>query len=157
MDVNAHGSWTIPALKDAEVTLRSGKVGIMSAEATAPVRSGSLVIDAAGVHFELVIALEKLRMGNFLLQAAARTLVNVHKVHDLSYSGTGADLDSVSGIAIAGDVEVPLDLRLIITGSQLEFIGSANMGTVEIPLPGMGRIEDFSFDADAKMSLQPAS
>lgn len=157
MDVNAHGSWTIPALKDAEVTLRSGKVGIMSAEATAPVRSGSLVIDTGGVQFELVIALEKLRMGNFLLQAAARTLVNVHKVYDLSYKGTGADLDSVSGIAIAGDVEVPLDLRLIITGSQLEFMASANMGTVEIPLPGLGRIEDFSFDADAKMSLQPAS
>jgi hypothetical protein len=38
---------------------------------------------------------------------------------------------------------------------QLEFIGSANIGTVHIPLPGMGKIDDFSFDVDAKVVLEP--
>lgn len=140
----------------ADVRLRSGRVGLVSVDVTAPVRSGALVIDAAGVHFELVIAIEKLRTGNFLMQAAARSLVNMHKVHDLSYAGTGSTLESVQGTAVAGDVAVPLELRLSISGSRLEFVGSANLGTVDIPLPGLGRIENFTFDADATMTLRPA-
>jgi len=155
--MSPHGSWTIPALKGADVTLRSGSVSVLSTEATAPVRTGSLIVNASGVEFDLVIALEKLRMGNFLLQAAARAMVTMHKVHDLTYKGTGPSLDAVSGIAMAGDVEIPLSLRLTITGSQLEFVGGASLGPVDIPLPGVGHVEDFSFDADARMTLEPVS
>ena len=69
--------------------------------------------------------------------------------------GIGQSLDSVNGIARAGDIELPLALSLTMTGTQLEFMGSANIGTVHIPLPGMGKIDDFSFDVDAKVVLEP--
>jgi len=126
----------------------------MSAEANAPVRHGSLNIDGSGVILDLVIALEKMKMSNFLLQVAARSMITMHKVHDLTYRGTGQSLDSVNGIARAGDIEIPLALALTITGTQLEFRGSADIGTVHIPLPGMGKIDDFSFDVDAKVVLE---
>jgi hypothetical protein len=82
-------------------------------------------------------------------------MIAMHKVHDLTYRGVGQSLDSVTGIAHAGDLEVPLVLALTITGTQLEFVGSASVGTVHIPLPGMGKIDDFSFDVDAKVVLEP--
>ena len=149
------GEWSIPSAKGAEVRLRSGQGGLMSAEANAPVRSGSLVIGDTEVVLDLVIALEKIRMGNFLMQAAARTLISLHRVHDLAFRGSGATTDAISGVAVAGDVTVPLVLALEITGDQLEFTGSASMGTVHIPLPGLGTIEDFSFDVDARLVLTP--
>ena len=149
------GTWNIPSARGAEVRLKSGSVGLMSAEANAPVRHGSLAIDDSGVILDLVIALEKMRMSNFLLQTAARSMIAMHKVHDLTYRGVGQSLDSVTGIAHAGDLEVPLVLALTITGTQLEFVGSASVGTVHIPLPGMGKIDDFSFDVDAKVVLEP--
>ncbi|MEY4135954.1 MAG: hypothetical protein RL205_82 [Actinomycetota bacterium] len=149
------GTWNIPSARGAEVRLKSGSLGLISAEANAPVRHGSLSIDDSGVILDLVIALEKMRMSNFLMQAAARTMIGMHKVHDLTYRGIGQELNSVTGIARAGDIELPLVLALTITGSQLEFVGSANIGTVHIPLPGMGTIDDFSFDVDATVVLQP--
>jgi len=149
------GTWNIPSARGAEVRLKSGSVGLMSAEANAPVRHGSLAIDDSGVILDLVIALEKMRMSNFLLQTAARSMIAMHKVHDLTYRGVGQSLDSVTGIAHAGDLEVPLVLALTITGTQLEFVGSASVGAVHIPLPGMGKIDDFSFDVDAKVVLEP--
>ena len=149
------GTWNIPSARGAEVRLKSGSLGLMSAEANAPVRHGSLTIDDSGVILDLVIALEKMKMSNFLLQAAARSMISMHKVHDLTYRGLGQSLGSVNGISRAGDMEIPLALSLTITGTQLEFIGSANIGTVHIPLPGMGKIDDFSFDVDAKVVLEP--
>lgn len=149
------GTWSIPSVRGAEVRLKSGSLGLMAAEANAPVRAGSLTIDGSGVILDLVIALEKMRMSNFLLQAAARGMINMHKVHDLSYRGMGQSLDAVTGIARAGDIELPLGLALTVTGTQLEFVGTASMGTVHIPLPGIGTIEDFSFDVDATVVLSP--
>ena len=149
------GTWSIPSARGAEVRLKSGSLGLISAEANAPVRHGSLTVDDSGVMLDLVIALEKMRMSNFLLQAAARSMISMHKVHDLTYRGIGQTLESVTGIARAGDIEIPLGLALTITSSQLEFVGSANIGTVHIPLPGMGTIDDFSFDVDAKVVLAP--
>ena len=134
--------------------MKSGSLGLMSMEANAPVRHGSLMIDQSGVTLDLVIALEKMRMNNFLLQAAARGIFSMHRVHDLTYQGVGQKLDSVTGIAQAGDIEVPLLLSLSISGTQLELVGSASMGTVHIPLPGLGTIDDFSFDVDARLALR---
>lgn len=149
------GVWNIPSARGDEVRLKSGSLGLMSAEANAPVRHGTLTIDDSGVILDLVIALEKMRMSNFLLQAAARSMITMHKVHDLTYRGVGPTLDTVTGIAKAGDIDLALGLDLTITGTQLEFVGSANIGTVHIPLPGMGTINDFSFDVDATVVLEP--
>jgi hypothetical protein len=67
---------------------------------------------------------------------------------------------SVTGIARAGSIEVELDLTITPIASasspmgEIEIVGSANMGTVHLPIPGMGTVEDFSFDVDAKLALQ---
>ena len=122
------------------------------------------VVDPEGAHFTLRIALDQLRTGNFLMQAAARTLVSRHGAVVLAYDGSGPAEGSgwrVSGVASAGDVE--LDLELLITAigtggdamAEIELVGSANVGTVHLPLPGMGTIEDFSFDVDARLSIRP--
>lgn len=112
------------------------------------------MIDQSGVTLDLVIALEKMRMNNVLLQTAARGIFSMHRVRDLNYQGVGQELDIVTGIARAGDFEVPLSLALSISGSQLELVGGASMGTVHIPLPGLGTIDDFRFDVDARLALR---
>ena len=71
------GTWNIPSARGAEVRLKSGSLGLMSAEANAPVRHGSLTIDDSGVILDLVIALEKMKMSNFLLQTAARSMITM--------------------------------------------------------------------------------
>ena len=38
---------------------------------------------------------------------------------------------------------------------ELELVGSANVDTVHLPLPGLGIVEDFSFDVDARLALRP--
>jgi hypothetical protein len=39
--------------------------------------------------------------------------------------------------------------------AEIELAGSANVGTVHLPLPGLGTVEDFSFDVDARLALVP--
>ena len=158
------GAWRVRTVDGAEVRLRSGRVGLMSVDVKAPVSGGELVIGADGAHFTLRMALDQLKTGNFLTQAAARTLVSRHDATVLTYDGSGPAVSggwAVSGHAVAGDVDVALDL--VITGigpaddamAEIELVGSASLGTVHLPLPGMGTIDDFSFDVDAKLALAP--
>lgn len=159
-----HGSWSVHTVDGADVRLRSGRIGLVSVDVTAPVTGGELVADPEGVRFTLRIALDQLRTGNFLMQAAARTLVTRHGAVVLAYDGSGrADglAWHVTGTASAGDVE--LELALVITAigtdgdamDEIELVGSAHVGTVHLPLPGMGTIEDFSFDVDARLAMRP--
>jgi hypothetical protein len=110
----------------------------------------------------LNLALDQLKTGNFLLQSAARSIVTRNKAHELVYSGSGpiGQTWSVAGIAQSGSIEVDLALTLTPIASatspmgEIEIVGSANMGTVHLPIPGMGTVEDFSFEVDAKLALQ---
>ena len=110
----------------------------------------------------LHLALDQLKTGNFLLQSAARSVVTRYKAHTLVYSGKGpvGEIWSVTGIARAGSIEVAHELTITPIASasapigEIEIVGSANMGTVHLPIPGMGTIEDFSFDVDAKLALR---
>lgn len=157
-----HGSWSVHTVDGADVRLRSGRVGLVTVDVTAPVTGGELVAGPGGARFTLRIALDQLRTGNFLMQAAARTLVSRHDAVVLAYDGSGQAHDSawhITGTATAGDVE--LELALVITAiggdgdamSEIELVGSANVGTVHLPLPGMGTIDDFSFDVDARLAM----
>ena len=38
---------------------------------------------------------------------------------------------------------------------EIELVGTANVGTVHLPLPGLGTVEDFSFDVDARLRMRP--
>ena len=159
-----HGSWSVHTVDGADVRLRSGRVGLVTVDVTAPVTGGELVTGPDGVRFTLRIALDQLRTGNFLMQAAARTLVSRHDAIVLAYDGSGQAHDSqwqVTGTATAGDVDLELDLVITAVGgdgdpmSEIELVGSANVGTVHLPLPGMGTIDDFSFDVDARLAMMP--
>ncbi|MSO28108.1 MAG: hypothetical protein EXQ60_08670 [Candidatus Nanopelagicales bacterium] len=159
------GRWEINAVDGADVRLRSGRVGLMSVEVSAPIASGLLHISAHEITLTLNLALDQLKTGNFLLQSAARSIVTRNKAHTLVYSGKGplGETWSVSGVAQAGSIEVELDLTITPVASgassmgEIEIVGSANMGTVHLPIPGMGTIDDFSFDVDAKLALQASS
>jgi hypothetical protein len=160
----SEGVWSVHTVDGAEVRLRSGRIGLVSVDVTAPVLRGSLVVDAHRAVFTLVLGLDRLRTGNFIMQAAARTLVSRHDARELVYDGSGpahADGWQVTGRAVSGDVEVELQLQVIPRGigpspmGEIEILGSANVGTVHLPLPGLGTVEDFSFDVDARLGLLP--
>ena len=163
-DIQAEGSWSVHTVDGAEVRLRSGRVGLVSVDVTAPVIRGGLVVTAHGARFSLVLGLDRLRTGNFIMQAAARTLVTRHDARELSYDGSGPSHETgwqVTGTAISGDIALELALQVTPRGpatarmGEIEIEGSANVGTVHLPLPGMGTIEDFSFDVDARLALLP--
>ncbi|MCX6423952.1 MAG: hypothetical protein NTV96_05195, partial [Actinobacteria bacterium] len=150
------GEWQINAVDGADVRLRSGRVGLISVDVSAPVTSGLLHVSATEITLTLNLALDQLKTGNFLLQSAARSVVTRYQAHTLVYSGKGpvGEIWSVTGIARAGSIEVELDLTITPTAAEtspmgeIEIVGSANMGTVHLPIPGMGTVEDFSFEVD---------
>lgn len=158
------GSWTVHTVDGAEVRLRSGRIGLMSVDVTAPVTGGELVSSDDGVRFTLRMDLGQLRTGNFLMQAAARSLIARHDAGLLSYDGQGSAVDGawqITGHATAGDVDLVLDLTVTAIGAadepmrEIELVGSADVGTVHLPLPGLGTVEDFSFDVDARLAMRP--
>ena len=158
------GGWSVHTVDGAEVRLRSGRIGLVNVDATAPVTGGNLTVDDGRVRFSLQMALDQMRTGSFLIQVAARTLVSRHDAHVLTYDGHGVTSGSgweVDGHAIAGSVDVELHLAITAVGpssnpmAEIELIGSANLGTVHLPLPGLGTVEDFGFDVDARLAMLP--
>lgn len=158
MDIT--GIWNLPAIDGADVRLRSGSISMMSIDITAPVRSGSLSIQTSGVSLALIIALDKLRTGNFLAQAAARSLVTGNRAHDLVYEGTGAFTGAsaaISGQAKAGDLDLTIDLTVTLLGgdspTEVELAGATSFGRVHIPIPGVGTVDDLKVDVDARLAM----
>jgi hypothetical protein len=158
------GRWAVHTVDGAEVRLRSGRIGLVSVDVKAPVTGGELTVADGSARLTLRLALDQLKTGNFLLQAAARTLVTRHGAHQLTYDGAGTEAAApwrVSGHAASGDVDIELDLTVTPCGAaadrmdEIELVGSANLGTVHLPLPGLGTVEDFSFDVDARLALRP--
>lgn len=158
------GTWAVHTVDGAEVRLRSGKIGLMSVDVSAPVTGGELTSAEGEAHLTLRMDLGQLRTGNFLLQAAARSLVSRHDASLLAYDGRGPAGEGswqLAGHATAGDVDLVLDLTVTMIGPtgdpmrEIELVGTANVGTVNLPLPGMGTIDDFSFDVDARLALRP--
>lgn len=154
--------WLVDTVDGGHVRLRSGRIGLITIDATAPVSGGELDVWGDDARFTLHLDLGGLRTGNFLLQAAARSLVSSNRVTVLVYEGSGgADAGGwrVSGTAVGGTIEVPLDLVITAIGtagdpmSEIDIAGSASVGTVHIPLPGIGTVEDFGFDVEARLAL----
>lgn len=145
-------------LPGAVVRLTSARVGLMSMEGTAPVVSGSLRLVDDVATLDLEVALDEVK-ANLLLQTAARALVRQHRATRLGFHGTGprdGDPMRVSGTARAGDVAVPLILTIERRGVEAHAFGNAYLGPVDLPLPGVGRIDEFSFSVDALMTLARA-
>lgn len=159
-----HGSWQVHTVDGADVRLRSGKVGLFSVDVTAPVRRGILRVDASEVRLDLILALEQLSTGNFLMDRAAKSVITRHQAHDLTYRASGhgsAEPWHVVGHAVSGDVDVELSVVVTPIGTrdpmaEIELVGSATMGTVHLPFPGLGTVDDFNFEVDARLSLVPS-
>ena len=158
------GSWSVHTVDGATVRLRSDRVRLMTVDVTAPVSGGELDVSPDAVHLALRLELDQLRTRNFLMQAAARSLISRHDAGLLVYRGEGipgALPWPVRGRARAGDVELELSLAVTPCGpvadpmAEIELSGSANVGTVHLPLPGLGTVEDFSFDVDARLAMRP--
>jgi hypothetical protein len=154
------GSFTFLAIDGAEVRLKSGSSRLMNVEIKAPVRSGTLHIVDSIATMNLVLALDKLKTGNFLTETAARTFISGYKAQDLVFQGSGPHNGSaydVSGNAVAGELDV--QMTLIVTSvsntaqPEVELTGSAQFGTVHIPLPGIGTVENMNIEIDARLAI----
>ena len=159
-------TWMVNTVDGGHVRLTSGTIGLDSIDVTAPVSGGELILDGESASFSLRLDLQRLKTGNFLMQAAARSLVSSHDVHVLVYQGSGTADGAgwqVSGTAVAGTIEVPLTLAIVPVGKQgddlreIEISGSASVGRVSLPLPGLGTVDDFGFNVDARLALNPHS
>lgn len=158
------GAWQIATGKDAEVRLKGGRVGPMTIDVTAPVSGGELTVTPGGVDLTLQLALDQLRTGNFFMQAAARSLVGRNDARVLTYIGKGESATRtwhVEGHAIAATIDVVLQLSITPCGPdddpmrEVSLEGNADVGTVNLPLPGLGKVDDFAFDVEARLALQP--
>ena len=154
------GSFTFLAIDGAEVRLKSGSSRLMNLELKAPVRSGSLHIVDSIATMKLVLALDKIKTGNFLTDTAARTFISGYKAQDLIFQGSGPHNGSsydVSGNAQAGDLDV--QMLIIVTAvansaqPEVELTGSADFGTVHIPLPGIGTVDNMNIEVDARLAI----
>lgn len=156
------GRWRV-GNPEAVVRLRSNRVGLMNLEATAPIRRGQVDVTETEVTVDLVLALDQLRT-SFLIERAARSLVAQHKAHDLSFMGTGAGGPSpwrVQGDAVCVDVVIDLAVTVTPIGpahdpmSRVDLLGHAALGRVELPLPGMGALDDLHVTLDSALDLVP--
>ena len=157
------GHWTVS--DDAgHVRLRSGRIGLMTVDVRAPVISGSLTVDRSGIEFDLELALDRLTTGNPLMQAAARALVTNNDARRLTYAATGLTVSpwQVTGTAQAGTISLALGLLIRPDGpasevTTLAINGTANVGTVHLPLPGLGTVRDFAFDVEGSLTVVSSS
>lgn len=148
-------SWRV--VPGSMVQLRADRLSMV--KASAPVIRGELQESDDEATLTLTLDLSLLQ-ANPLLQRPARALVRRHDASDLVYRGSGdyeeGDAITVYGKATAGDVTVNLVLNLIRTGERAIVSGTANVGTVELPLPGLGRLDDFSFSVSADLAIVPS-
>jgi hypothetical protein len=153
------GRWQVDAARSTVVRLRAGRIGPVTVDVSAPVLSGWCSRDEGGQRLELRISLDRLRTRSFVMQVAARALVQRYGATVLSFDGVGSlpRMGQVSGLACAGDVSIPLSLDLTWTPeampTHLGLVGTADLGRVHVPLPGLGTIDNFVIDLDAHLCI----
>ena len=153
--------WMIGQMDGGDVRLRNGAgSGLMDLDVSAPVRGGQLMLSAAHISLDLTVALDKMKTGNFLTEHAARAFIAGNRAHDLVYAGTGSHSGArctVRGPAKAGAVDVDIELSITPVDSdwedmsEIEIVGSAAFGTVHIPIPGLGTVDDLTVEIDARL------
>lgn len=155
--------WNIGQMDGGDVRLRnSGGSNLMDLDVSAPVRQGQLRLQPAHVVLDLTIALDRIKTGNFLTEHAARAFISGYRVHDLVYAGSGkrsSEPISVRGPARAGAIDVDIELTVSPVDAdwdamaEIEIVGSAGFGTVHIPIPGVGTVDDLVIDIDARLRV----
>lgn len=155
--------WVIGQMDSGDVRLRTAQgSGVMNLDVSAPVRTGSLRMAASQFRLDLTIALDRIRTGNFLTEHAARAFIAGYRAHDLVYAGSGnwpSEPVNVRGPAKAGQIDVEIELTVSPVDadwnamSEIEIVGTAGFGTVHIPMPGVGTVDDLVIDIDARLRV----
>ena len=156
-------TWAVGQMDGGDVRLRNAQgSGLMTLDVSAPVRGGELRVQSTDLRLDLTIALDQIKTGNFLTEHAARAFIAGYKAHDLVYQGRGqwpGEPVSVRGLAKAGSIDVEIELTVTpVAGNwdsmaEIEIVGTAGFGTVHIPMPGLGTIDDLVVDIDARLRV----
>lgn len=147
--------WTVDVAKNPLIELRTQRIGFTRVEASAPIMSGVLT-SGDGVTLQLEIDLMGLKTSTPGLQGMARSLVGDNDARILQFHATGhatTDPWIVHGEATAGDVALDLQVYVTLTGGTAELTGTVVVPEVDIPLPFMGKMRNFTFDVRAKLPL----
>ena len=149
------GTFTAAPTAETVARLRTQRIGLMSFDIEAPVTAGHLQLAATSSELELSLDLTELRVGNPLMQAAARALVGSGENSRLTFDAMGSDDDRLrfTGTARAGDVQVPMEVTASLAEADdvitVTLTGWARFTDVHIPLPGMGRVNTVEVDVSA--------
>ena len=156
-------AWAIGQMDGGDVRLRNAQgSGLMNLDVSAPVRAGSLRVERSALHLDLTIGLDQIKTGNFLTEHAARAFIAGYRAHDLVYAGRGtwpSEPVNVRGPATAGQIDVEIELTVTPVDtdwdamSEIEIVGTAGFGTVHIPIPGVGTVDDLVVDIDARLRV----
>ncbi len=129
----------------------------------APIDSADVTV-AQDVTLTLGVGIDHVSAGNFLLDAALRGFLVNYGAHELFFAGTGvldADPVGLGGVAKAGQVSVDLTLELREVSSSpqnlvIDIAGTAVFKDVDIPIPGVGSLDQLSLAVQAQLELLPS-
>jgi len=156
------GTFVVDTTGDPMVRMQTQRIGLTSFDLQAPITEGRIDLTGAASELWLRLDLARVRVGNPLMQAAARALVGTDENSRLSFHAH-SDPDNplrFSGQARAGDVVVPMEVTASVEGSTaplaLTLVGWARFTDVHIPLPGMSRVNTVEVDVSAAVTLREA-
>ena len=156
------GAFVVDTTSDPVVRMRTQRIGLTSFDLQAPITEGRIELAGAGSRLRLMLDLARVRVGNPLMQAAARALVGTEENSRLTFDARSDPVDHLrfSGRAQAGDVIVPMDVAASVEGGTaplaLTLVGWARFTDVHIPLPGMSRVNTIELDVSATLTLLDA-
>ncbi len=132
----------------SHMNIRTNRIGLLSIHATAPVMNGVL----SEQELEFTVRIDRVETGNPLLDPELHALIHQITSGTLVFRGRRSG-EGFSGSASAGNVTVPLDLRISDSGSALELAGRSQFSDVHVPLPGLGHIRHLEVDIDGQIRL----
>ena len=155
------GSWILDHARPS-LTLRAEVKG-RPFTLTAPIDSADVTV-GLDVTLTLGIGIDQVSAGNFLLDAALRGLLVSYGAHELQFAGIGAaEADPVllGGVAKSGRVAVDLNLELHAVHSDprtvaIDVTGTAVFEDVDVPIPGVGSLDQLVLAVHARLDLIPA-
>lgn len=150
----ADGEWVLAS--ESTIALKTSRVGLMSIHAKAPVVDGQVRITDGQAELTFVVAIDQVNTGNPLLDPEVHALVRSGSDGKLTFSGTGAALNELTGRAQAGNISVPLELSAT-PGEGHEdgwhITGQTSFTDIRLPLPGLGHIKHVDVDITGLLSL----
>ena len=128
----------------------------------APIDSADVLV-GEDVTLSLGVRIDQVTAGNFLLDAGLRGFLVNYGAHQLFFAGTGeleSDPVQLSGVAKAGQVAVDLTLALgtlsaASTSLVLAVTGTAVFKDVNVPIPGIGSLDQLELAVSTQLELEP--